>query len=244
MKSLNAKQFFYVVTLICILCLVCPRLAARDYVTGLKSTPKFTGIESEDSFTVNIHQGKTCDAKVYGSEEGIKKVLLRVENQTLKIKYIHPPFLGLQKDEILRVEVTMPELESLALSGSGTMTAKDKFESAKLSIALAGSGVIELSSITDNQINIELSGSGQVKLSGYTSKLDLSLAGSGIFDGEKLKTDDAEITISGSGEATAFVTKTLNATVAGSGSIYYLGKPTVNRVITGSGDIAPLKSGN
>jgi hypothetical protein len=229
------------ILLIFIFSFLCYNLIAVEYVTSLKHTPKFTGVSCEDDFNVNIHKGKTYEAKVYGSEEDLKKVILRVEDQQLQIKYIHTPFVGIQFNKILRVEVTMPELESVAMQGSGSIKTKDRFDNPSLSISDAGSGLIVLTSVYSNQINIDIAGSGSIQLNGYSSKMELALAGSGVFQGEKFKVDEAEISIAGSGEVRTFVNKTLNATILGSGSIYYLGNPTVNKVITGSGDIAPLK---
>jgi hypothetical protein len=228
---------------ILLLCLLWQGLAARDYVRSLKSPQKFSGIECVDAFNINIHKGKVYEAKVYGSMEDVQKVLMRVEDGQLMIKFIRTPFIGLQFTNILRVEVTLPELESVVMSGSGTISVKDKFECAKLSVSLAGSGLISIPTINCNNADIEIGGSGTIRVGGYCSKMDLTIAGSGNFSGEKFNVDSADVTIAGSGEVVTFVSRTLDATVSGSGSIYYLGKPTVNRVITGSGDIAPLKPG-
>jgi hypothetical protein len=223
--------------------ILCTRLSAKDYVTSLKSPSKFIGIESDCFVNINIHKGNTYQVSVFGPLAEIQKVIPSVDpkDQILKIKYIHTPFLGLRSDVIVLMEITMPELHSISLNGSGVITTKDKFQSAILSLSLAGSGDINLSSIQSNATSIEISGSGSIKMSGNSSKMELALAGSGGFIGDKFKVEDADVSISGSGEVRTNVTRTLSATISGSGSIYYLGKPTVNRVITGSGDVAPLK---
>jgi hypothetical protein len=240
-NSLIPKKSVHFLLLTLLLYLICSQLAARDYVRSLKTPPKFTGVECVDAFNINIHKGKVYEAKVYGSQDDVQKVLMRVEDGQLMIKLIRTPFVGLQLTNVLRVEVTLPELESVVMSGSGTISVKDKFETTKLSVSLAGSGLITAPLISCNFADIEIGGSGTIRMGGYSSKMDLTIAGSGNFSGEKFNVDTADVTIAGSGEVRTNVTRTLSATISGSGSIYYLGKPTVNRVITGSGDVAPLK---
>lgn len=239
MRYLNRSLVIFILIVACLT--LATGLYARDFVRTLKSPSAFSGIVVNDAFKVNIHKGKIFEAKVYGTEADLKKVMMRVVGNNLEIRRIHTPMIGIRFEGVPRVEVTLPELKSVTMNGSGVISSSDHFEGAKLSLVIAGSGNISLSSVNYHQIIDVISGSGSTMLSGMTSKLEVTLVGSGIFNGEKLKSIDAEITITGSGEVRPNVSGILNATISGSGSIYYLGKPTVNRVITGSGDVTSLK---
>jgi len=216
-------------------------LEAREYVRYLKSPPNFNSIVVDDAFKVNIHKGKILEAKVYGTEDDVKRVVLRVVDGNLEIRKMHTPFIGIHFEGVPRVEVTLPNLEAITINGSGTTSSPDRFEGMTLNVTTAGSGLINLSNVNYKNTVVVISGSGNTVLSGISPHLDVTLSGSGIFNGEKLKAMDANVTITGSGEVRPNVMKTLNATVSGSGSVYYLGKPNVNRVITGSGDVTSLK---
>ncbi len=137
------------------------------------------------------------------------------------------------------VNITMPSLEGLGVSGSGQAEVLDALKTAELDLGVSGSGKLYLNELTAESIDCGISGSGDIiiKGNGSTKSADISISGSGNYTGESLKFDLADISISGSGSCICHVTGSLEAHVSGSGNISYLGNPKVDARVSGSGRV-------
>ncbi len=137
------------------------------------------------------------------------------------------------------VNITMPSLEGLGVSGSGQAEVVDALKTGELDLGVSGSGKLYINELIAGSIDCGISGSGDViiKGSGSTGKADISISGSGNYTGESLKIDQADISISGSGSCVCHVTGSLEAHVSGSGSVSYLGNPRVDARVSGSGRV-------
>jgi hypothetical protein len=118
----------------------------------------------------------------------------------------------------MSVEVGVPSLTALTLTGSGNVSV----------------GGLDAESLT-----VTLSGSGMVIGSGRARRLEIALSGSGDAQLGPLVARDAKAVLSGSGDIFLTVTKSLDASVPGAGAIVYAGDPgDVTTSITGSGAIS------
>ena len=137
----------------------------------------------------------------------------------------------------VNIYITLPSLEDVGLSGSGSITSTNKFNKINdLDLYLTGSGNISLD-IEAKSTEVELAGSGQINLKGLSTELDIEIAGSGNVHAEELKADNCEVEISGSGDASVHVDKKLTSRIAGSGDVEYSGSASVNSSIVGSGNV-------
>lgn len=103
---------------------------------------------------------------------------------------------------------------------------------------LAGSGELVLRDYDQPRLNLDVSGSGEVKASGTVQTLSVDISGSGEVDLSDLATTDAEVAISGSGEARIAPTGAARIDIAGSGDVYLETRPTsVQSDISGSGEV-------
>jgi hypothetical protein len=117
----------------------------------------------------------------------------------------------------MSVEVSVPSLQALTVSGSGALTASN----------IQGPGV-----------SVRLSGSGAVRASGTVTRLDVSVGGSGDAELGQLVARDVHAAVSGSGRIVTHAANALQASATGSGTIVYRGNPPhVMTSITGSGAI-------
>ena len=117
----------------------------------------------------------------------------------------------------MRVEITVPSLTTLTLSGSGMLTA-DGLQARRMTVTLSGSGLM--------------------RASGSVKRLDVSLTGSGDAELGQLVARDARAALDASGRIVVNATNSLDASVRGSGAIFYTGNPaTVTRDISGTGAI-------
>ena len=117
----------------------------------------------------------------------------------------------------MSVEVSIPSLEALTLTGSG---------------------VISTTGIKSSSLTVTLSGSGVLRASGSATRVDVNLGGSGDAQLEQLTARDVHAVVSGSGRILVSASNTLDASVPGSGAIVYSGNPVrVTTNITGNGAV-------
>jgi hypothetical protein len=119
----------------------------------------------------------------------------------------------------LAVEVTVPNLDSARLLGSGA---------------------ISVDGVHARRFTAELPGSGMLTVSGTADELDASLAGSGNMQLGDLTARFVTATVAGSGRLEVHATHALDASIPGSGGIFYSGRPkTLKQTVSGSGTILP-----
>jgi len=117
------------------------------------------------------------------------------------------------------VEVSVPSLTVLDLSGSGNIT---------------------VTGIRASQLTVTVPGSGDIAASGSVARLDISIDGSGDAQFSGLIARNVNAVIAGSGSIFVTATQSLDAKVPGSGAILYSGNPArVTTSITGSGAVTP-----
>jgi len=120
--------------------------------------------------------------------------------------------------EFVRVVVTAPSINSFDMAGSGNLI---------------------LSGYDQDALDIDITGSGDVRADGRTRALTLDVTGSGDADLESLQTVDARVDISGSGEASVAPTGAATVSISGSGDVTLTSRPaTLRQNLTGSGDVS------
>ena len=138
------------------------------------------------------------------------------------------------------VYITITKLEGLNLSGSGKVIGEGTFDTGDLDLGVSGSGDLELDVEADN-IDTGISGSGDIELTGSAKEHAVSISGSGRLDAEDLEAETYRIRISGSGSCRINVSEEIDSRVSGSGSIYYKGSPNkVNNHSSGSGKLRKI----
>ena len=126
------------------------------------------------------------------------------------------------------------------LSGSGKVIGEGTFDTGDLDLGVSGSGDLELDVEADN-IDTGISGSGDIELTGSAKEHAVSISGSGRLDAEDLEAETYRIRISGSGSCRINVSEEIDSRVSGSGSIYYKGSPNkVNNHSSGSGKLRKI----
>jgi len=175
-----------------------------------RSVAPFHAIEIAGTIEVTASISPTTKVEVLGDADHLKQVKTDVKNGTLVIDTV-----GDVRHARLRVVVSAPSLDGLAITGTGTLTAT----------GLAG-----------NSLGIHIPGTGEITLSGKATKVALDIHGAGAVNAKELTTADANIDIQGTGEVSVHVDRSLVASISGTGAIKIHGKPTsIKRSITGVG---------
>ncbi|MCB0523177.1 MAG: head GIN domain-containing protein [Saprospiraceae bacterium] len=140
--------------------------------------------------------------------------------------------------EQIKLYITVPSLEALELSGSGSIKLVTPIESDKMDIHIGGSGEVDIPNATFTSLECSVSGSGDINLGGSVGDAEINVSGSGEVNAKNMVFNRLEASISGSGSVYAHVNETLDVSVSGSGDMYYSGDPVVEKHVSGSGSVS------
>ncbi|MBN1119065.1 MAG: DUF2807 domain-containing protein [Bacteroidales bacterium] len=183
-----------------------------------------------------LDQGNEFKFTISGNKSDVEEIITKVENGRLIVKtksHVH------NLSDIV-VRITLPELRSLDLAGSGDVVAKESFKSDNLNISIAGSGDVVFDNLTAEEVELSIAGSGDMIIKGKTKELEISITGSGDINTVEFTASDVEVNITGSGDAKVYATDKLETNIVGSGSVYYKGKPLIDASSVGSGSTKSL----
>lgn len=190
--------------------------ANGNKISELRNPGRFDGVSSSGSNRVFISQGEEFRVELRGSSNLINSYETKLRGNILEVGYRNVSV----NDDDIEVYVTMPEVEFLALSGSGEMNVRGDFPAQNnFSLRISGSGDIRLHDVMEvKNADIELSGSGKARL-------------------ENLQAENADVDISGSGDVRISVSGHLRSRISGSGQVFYKGDPELDSRVSGSGKV-------
>ena len=181
--------------------------------TQTRDVAAFTRVDNRDSIDVRLHVGEPQRVRVRAGEKVIDDVRTVVRDGTLQVTFDDDGFLG----DAVTVEVSVPELTGVGLSGSGNVDAEG---------------------IGADDFELRSDGSGDVALAGRAERLALAVEGSGDADLGRLAAREARVTADGSGDVDVRADRRLDVTVDGSGDVRYHGDPVLTEHVDGSGELS------
>jgi len=199
-------------------------------------------LEDINSFALGIFadvilkKGKQQRILVVGQANIVNNIKTKVKKQSWSIQFEEP----VKNCKELTIYITLPEIESISLGGSGTITSEDTFTAENCDISLGGSGDLQLN-LDAQSISTSLGGSGTIKLAGQSDELHVSLAGSGDIYALELEVDECHVSIAGSGDVEISVADELQVSCVGSGDVRYRGFPRIEKSSIGSGDVEQVR---
>lgn len=202
-------------------------------VTKTLDIDNFSGLSLAISADVRIKQGSPQSVKVEGQQNIIDNLKKEVKNGVWKVGFDK----NVRKHDQVTIWVTVPSVNELSVSGSGSIIGDSKFSSlGDLSLAISGSGNIKFNSDSKN-LEVAISGSGNMDLAGTTGASNMRISGSGDINAFDLTTHSCDVKISGSGDSSVNVSESLDVAIAGSGDVFYKGRPSVRSKVSGSGSV-------
>ena len=184
-----------------------------NIISESRELNNFTSIILLGSINVNIKTSESNNCVVVADDNLIPYIKTEVVNNKLNISLNE----SYSSEDKLVVNINTPNYDEVSLSGSGNINILD-FKNNNLSLNISGSG--------------NITGNGEVEI------LVVKINGSGNLMSKEIKSKSATITINGSGDGEVFAGDSISAKINGSGNIKYFGNPeNVDTIINGSGDI-------
>ncbi len=104
-------------------------------------------------------------------------------------------------------------------------------------LELSGAGDVEMLHLDGESWSVNLSGAGNITVSGQVDTQTIVISGAGSYNAEDLSSQNASVEHSGAGMAVVQVSDTLDVNISGLGSVEYIGDPAVTQEITGLGTV-------
>ncbi|MDF1543864.1 MAG: DUF2807 domain-containing protein [bacterium] len=173
----------------------------------------FSRIKAQGSSDIYIKIGREQSVELTCDDNLIDNMIIKVRGKSLIID--SEGSFSTRKGP--RIDITVPSLESMSLSGSGD---------------------VEIEGLNGGEFDYRLSGSGDLRAEGKLEFLEIKLTGSGDIDTRDLIAEEVDCRLSGSGDIQVYASESFDGSVSGSGDITYYGKPKhVDRSVSGSGSI-------
>jgi hypothetical protein len=206
--------------------------------TESRTVGSFKGVQLRGSMNVHLINGADRAVIIEGEENILPYVETYVNDGKLIVKYRDDININTREDVV--VTVTTPELDEIAVTGSGDITGENKFSgNDEIKVEVTGSGNIKIE-LDAPAVEASITGSGDIDLSGNTKNIKCSTTGSGEIDATELKAENASVSTLGSGSIRVFASVKLDATINGSGDIGYKGGGSVSSKINGSGSVKAI----
>lgn len=182
-----------------------------------REVESFTAVSLSGGFDVVVTVGGTQEVTVRGDDNLLGDVETSVDDGTLELS--QPDNVDLEPKAGLTVEITVPEFESVDLSGAGD---------------------VNIEGLSVDEFRVDVSGAGDVEATGEVDRVEADVSGAGALRLEELVAREASVDLSGAGDIHVHATESLTASLSGAGNITYSGDPPdVETDVSGAGQINP-----
>ena len=172
----------------------------------------FTGIELSGEGEVIVEQGEAESLTIEADDNVLPVLTSEVKDSVLRLGT--KPRTTVRTRNPVRYRVMLPNLTSISLSGSGSVSA------ANLQV---------------DALQVDISGSGTMNIAGSADEQEVEMSGSGRYDAAGLGSRSVSLEISGSGDAAVAASERLRVDISGSGTVTYSGDPAIDQSVSGSG---------
>lgn len=191
-----------------------------------------TGVALGGPDAVVITTGDAFTIDVDGPAEATERLRFALSDGMLAIGRENGTW---SDNDIATVLVTMPSVSTLALGGSGSITADAM--AGEADIAVGGSGKVTVTNVETEILEVVIGGSGSAEVAGTSDRLEIAIGGSGSADMADLQVERAEVNIGGSGDAAFSSDGRVEANIAGSGTVRVYGSASCEANTIGSGEL-------
>ncbi len=230
--------------------LVLLSIASFTFAQTTKKTlelPEFKSIYVNSNYTVYVKQTNKQEVTVEALTEIWELTSVKVENGVLLVNVERKPetpnkSIWAKIDDIklkptMKLMVSVKNISELQVNGGGKIISENSIASDYMSLAVSGSGGIDLD-LKGNNLKTEISGSGNVTLKGYATTNDIIMSGSGSMNAYACELESAKVKISGSGTCEITASASLDAVVLGSGIVKHKGNTkNVTKKVYGGGSV-------
>lgn len=230
----------------------------RDGFVEIPGLRGFSGVTNTTGADVVVTLGGEYSVRARAESDVLDRLEFDVRDDELRIRQPWRPWsvFTLARDRDARIEVTMPDLESVRLTGGGDLVVEGAIDARSLTLRTTGAGSIEAYG-NAGRLDISATGGGDITFDGECESATFLLTGlANLFTDLRANSIDARITGSGdieiSGSANRldlvltgpgdfggnmFDVQTASITITGSGNAFLAVERSLEARLTGAGDV-------
>ncbi|TKG94635.1 DUF2807 domain-containing protein [Puteibacter caeruleilacunae] len=200
----------------------------------------FSEISLRIDAEVYLDQDKDQSIELVAETSTLGKIITEVKNGKLIIRFKNKDrFIKPINHGKIKIFVTVPDITSINVSGSGDIYAENPIESRIIKLFVSGMGGIKLEELKSDQVECTISGSGDIELLSGTCReqMGVAISGSGNLRASGYQAKSIAIKTVGSGDSFVNATDRLKVRIIGAGNVVYSGKPQLDSSVTGSGNV-------
>ncbi len=210
-------------------------VGSSNIISLEKQLSAYDRIEVLGSYDVIFTDGEVGKIKIKAPDNILPLIQTEVSDGLLRIDTGKSRYRV--KEPIIIYVPVDSRLKQVVIKGSADIYTEKSLETKALEVDVYGSGDVRLQ-VDVSSLALKIDGSGDIRVGGKTDNLSININGSGDVEVPNLKAEKAIININGSGDVSAYVTENVDISIAGSGDVTIKGNPKkVKRIINGSGRV-------
>ncbi|MBN2610318.1 MAG: DUF2807 domain-containing protein [Bacteroidales bacterium] len=199
-------------------------------VEETRNIGNFNSLKVSNGFDVFITQVNEPYLRVEVDDNLLEHLKTEVSDNTLKIY----SKVNINNARSQKVYVGYKNLNEINISSAGDVRGENTMHTSNLNIRLSSAGDLKLDLIAE-EVDIDISSSGNAILSGQTHSLYAGLSSAGDLNAYELEAKTASVNVSSAGNAKVYVTDEARFNSSSAGDIYYKGNPEILESQSSSG---------
>lgn len=164
----------------------------------------FSAIDVRGVYRLNIVAGEDYKVFTSGQPKEVEHMRVYVKNGVLVLDQDKDDKRKGKSDDGVWVDIALPNLSALTISGVGTG---------------------DVTGVKADNFDMDVSGVGELEISGTCGRLETSMRGVGEIDARGLECEHAVVSLKGVGEVSLFASESVDVTAKGIGAVNVYGKP-------------------
>ena len=177
-------------------------VGSGNLVTQQKDFSGFSAIQVSSGFKVEISKSSFYSISITADDNIIDYIQVLKTGNTLHLGLQ----MGSYQSTTLQVEIELPELNSLELSGGTSGTTEGFSSSEPFVVELSGASKLEMQDINVGDFQVELSGASRLTAEGSGNDLLLIVSGASNLDLTNFPVTDTNLSLSGASKAAINIT--------------------------------------
>ncbi|MDR0451819.1 MAG: DUF2807 domain-containing protein [Treponema sp.] len=197
--------------------------------------PAFEALYIRANADVKVHRADAPRIVITAPSHLHGRIELRTRKSELEIRVKGKE----EKLPRFAVDVYTPPLSGIGAAYNAALDFTGEVALPSFMVGLAGTANIT-GTLECETVQVNMAGSGMVRLSGSAGKTEINLVGDGTFDAKEFRTDSASAQIVGDGKIIIWTSGVLTTNIVGNGTISYRGDPVMEFTGVGAGRFVRL----
>jgi Putative auto-transporter adhesin, head GIN domain len=193
-----------------------------------RNVTSFKRIESSGMFDVILRSGDK-EAVTVETDENLQQYII-VKNEGDKLYLGNSDKVKVKKATKMVIYVTVVNLVAIDTKGIGDFTTESIIDANNVNLDISGIGNIKLD-LNCSSLNLDYNGVGDVHLKGSSTTANFECSGVGDINAYDFTVNQLELKHSGVGDTEVLVKENITINFTGVGNVYYKGDPTVKKLI-------------